>query len=243
MITMLKKTGKFYSLHNSIQNISIGIAARDINTIDYSQNLETIRSEEKNLLRNICSIEKQNILFLNQVHEDTVLIIDTLPTDDSIYHGDADAMITDIPGICLVIRTADCVPIFAYDPVNKVLGAAHSGWRGTQLKIAATMIKKMEDVYNCKASDIHAYILPSIGPQSYEVNEDVSQHFPHDHEILNGKIYLNLWQNIIRILKDAGLNSNFIYNAGICNMIQSDDFFSHRKGDLGRNLNFAYIEK
>jgi YfiH family protein len=243
MITMLKKTGKIFSLQNSIQEITIGIAARDINIIDYTQDLKTVRNNEKNLLSEICSLEKQNILFLNQVHEDSILIIDTPPTEDFVFHGDADAMITDIPGICLVIRTADCVPIFAYDPVNKVLGAAHSGWRGTQLKIAGNMIKEMKDVYNCKATDIHAYIFPSIGPQSYEINEDVSKHFPHDHEFRNGKIYLNLWQNIIRILKDEGLDSNLIYNAGICSMIQSDNFFSHRKGDLGRNLNFAYIEK
>jgi YfiH family protein len=103
---------------------------------------------------------------LNQVHGDSILEF-YIPSKDNGVFSDADGMITNAKKLCLVIRTADCVPVFAFDIKQEVLGAAHSGWKGCSLNISGKLIKKMKSGFKSKANDIHIFILPSIGPDSY----------------------------------------------------------------------------
>ena len=67
---------------------------------------------------------------------------------------ETDGMITDVPGICLVTSYADCVPLYFVDPVKKVIGLSHSGWRGTVGKIGKVTVEKMEEEFGCDPADI-----------------------------------------------------------------------------------------
>ncbi len=220
---------------------TIGSASKKSNPADYSLTFAEIRKLEKRFMSGAVSIPEARVLFLNQVHGDGVLAVDSYPPDNSDYAGDADAAVTTLPGLCLVIRTADCVPVFLVDPVRRALGAVHSGWKGTRLEISVRALETMERRYGSSPSDIRAYLLPSIGPESYRVNRDVFDLFTAGRIESGGGLYLDLWANIESSLVRAGVPAERIYNSRTCTLRRNDEFFSHRGGDRGRNLNFGII--
>jgi len=218
----------------------LGTVGKSINTIDYSKDLDTIRNSEIELLARILAVKKNNIILLNQIHGDTIVEFDS-PVDGNRIFPDADGMITRAARLCLVIRTADCVPVLAFDAKQKFLGAVHSGWKGCSLKISQKLIRNMKSGFKSNNKDLHIYILPSIGPESYTVNMDVGSLFQNDIKISKDKIYLNLWNNIKKSLIEEGIPESNIHLSGICTFINNSDYFSYRRGDQGRNLNFAMI--
>ncbi len=221
--------------------LKIGLIGRKGNNIDYNDTSGSIRISEKKLLSKALNLPEKKILFLNQIHGDDIVTIHSHPEKTESFIADADGMATDMKNLCLVIRTADCVPVFIFDKKNSVLGAVHSGWKGCRLRISQKLAQLMKNRFNSEYSQMLVYILPSIGPDSYEISEDVADHFK-DHTIKkNDKIYLNLWENIEVSLIKEGIPARNIFNSGICNLQNTDLFFSHRNGDLGRNLNFAFI--
>ena len=234
------KTGNY--IVSTSDDLHVGVVGREINFVDYQLPNSKIREEEKKILNSITGVEAKNIIMLNQIHSDRIIHVLDNPIKDLPYIGDGDGLITDLRGVLLVIRTADCVPVFLYDQKQKILGAVHSGWKGSALNIAGKCIIEMIDRYASNPLDIKAFILPSIGPESYEVNEDVANLFPANKINRDNKLYVDLWASVEDSLKKSGIKNESIYNTKICNRINHVDFFSHRFGDLGRNLNFAFIE-
>lgn len=157
-------------------------------------------------------------------------------------HQKADIILTDNPEVTLFMRFADCVPILVHDTVRGVVGVAHAGWMGTVRDVAGAAIKKMREQYGSKPEDVIACIGPSIGPDHYEVGEDVTaqvkQTFGSDSDLVlrrqNSSIHFDLWRANQYLLKRAGVNR--IELAAICTACHTDDWFSHRaeKGRTGR---------
>ena len=240
MIEFIKSPDGIYRI-SGCGLLKTGTVAKSANRIDYAGDSVIIRNDEKAFLNDITGIGEKNIVMLNQVHGDGIVILDKPPEKDTPYFADADGMITDIPGICLVIRTADCVPVVAYDGRRKILGAVHSGWRGCRLSISRKLIAEMKRLFSSDARDVNVFLLPSIGPDSYSVNDDVAAYFKNDIMKKNSGIYLNLWGNIERSLSVEGVPEENIFNARLCTMKNGPEFFSHRNKDEGRNLNFSYL--
>ncbi|HBZ03954.1 MAG TPA: peptidoglycan editing factor PgeF [Lachnospiraceae bacterium] len=113
----------------------------------------------------------------NQVHKSEVLVVTEEDAGDGITreltHSEIDAQITNVKNLPLIVYTADCVPILFADPVSRVIGTSHAGWRGSVAGIAAKTVNKMKEVYGCLPENIIAIIGPSIGPDNYEVDETV----------------------------------------------------------------------
>ena len=227
---------------SGIEGLDIGTAARAVNHIDYSLEDDLVRREEKSLIHKITNIPKKNIPLLKQAHRDGIFVIDEPPEENLTYIAEADGIITNINELCLVIRTADCVPVYAFDRKNKILGAAHSGWRGCRLAISTKLIREMKRIFHSSYNDIFIFILPSIGSNSYTVNNDVASFFDGNTITKDNKIYLDLWGNIESLLKEEGMQKDNIFNANICSLQNKDEFFSHRNGDLARNINWGFIK-
>ena len=241
MISFVKNERKYFQLNTGIESVTIGTTGREINSTDYSGPGRDVRLSDKNLLSSVTGLIPEKIVMLEQVHGDDILIVDSSPEDNLPAYGEADGLITDIPGIALVIRTADCVPVFIYDSVKQVLGAVHSGWKGTMLDVAGKCIEQMKIEFCSDPGDMKVFILPSIGPEMYEVNEDVASHFPDNTLKSEGKLFVDLWGSIEDSCVRSGVPEGQIFNTGICNRTNYNEFFSHRYGDAGRNLNFAFI--
>lgn len=176
-----------------------------------------------------------------QVHSADVVCADAPRNYDEPYKK-ADIILTDNPDVTLFMRFADCVPILAYDPLKRVVAIAHAGWMGTVRDVAGATIKAMRERYGVHPKDVIACIGPSIGPDHYEVREDVAAQaertFGNDSSLMlprsNGRIHFDLWRANQYLLERAGVNR--IELASICTACNTDDWFSHRaeKGRTGR---------
>ena len=121
--------------------------------------------------RRLCAaldVDVQRIVLSRQVHRDDVRTVTADDCGKGLWrmqdYDSADALITDVPHIPLVVFSADCNVILLHDPVRRAIGAAHAGWRGTALGIAAKAVRAMADTYGCDPSDIRAAVGPAIGP-------------------------------------------------------------------------------
>jgi polyphenol oxidase len=211
------------------------------NPVNYSLDSENIRLGEKKLISQNTGIEEKNIISLQQVHGDDIVDITEFPDKNYPIYAEGDALVTPLKNLCLVIRTADCVPVFIYDKKKKIIGAAHSGWKGTELNISSKLVSYMKIRYYCESEDLIAWILPSIGPESYEIKDDVAVHFDSRFLIKTNGIYLDLWKCITASLTSSGINPGKIILSNLCTLKNKKEFFSYRGGDSGRNLNCGYI--
>lgn len=208
-------------------------------------NLDSV-SRNHQLMYNTLNIKQSCTVWL--VHGNDVVIVDA-PVAGRKWVALADAMITDKPDLALVMRYADCTPIMLYDPTKGVIGIAHAGWRGTVLKVASKTVHAMVQAYGCKPSDIQAGIGPAIGPDRYQVGEEVVEAVQTHFGTLNGgapdgplikrdpqdgTAYFNLWSANYLDLASAGVEK--IEVARICTATNTHEFFSHRaeSGKTGR---------
>jgi YfiH family protein len=176
-----------------------------------------------------------------QVHSTTTICteINRKPTE---VHQKADAIFTNNPEVTLFMRFADCVPIMIYDPIQKVVGIIHAGWKGTVQNIVGEAIHQIRETYRCEPTNLIAAIGPSIGPDHYRVGEEVidqvNQRFGGQaSEFLReseGHTYLDLWKANESLLKLCGVNA--IERADLCTACDIEHWYSHRaeKGVTGR---------
>ncbi len=176
------------------------------------------------------------------VHSVDVVYVDG-PLAERRWFAKADAMVTDRPDTPLVMRYADCTPLYFYDPVKGVIGLAHAGWRGTVNGMAARTVRALQERFGSNPADIQAGIGPAIGPQRYQVGEEVvaatADYFGDVSELVrrdpvDGTAYLDLWTANRIDLERAGVVQ--IEVAGICTAEHVGEFFSHRaeNGATGR---------
>ena len=191
----------------------------------------------------ICSalgIHLADVVSPQQVHSAVVRVVDG--GDRGQVCKQTDALVTDMPGVYLMLRFADCVPVLLYDPVRRVVGLAHAGWRGTVKCIARATVQRMVEAFGCRPADISAGIGASIGPCCYEVGDEVvdaaREAFPDAPYLLQrqmrGRWHFDLWTANQVQLAQMGLTS--IEVSGLCTACQTNEWFSHRaeKGRTGR---------
>ncbi len=158
---------------------------------------------------------------LRQVHSDAVHFVDRVPRE--ALRGDA--LVTRTPGLLLVIRTADCLPVLLVDPDRRVVAAVHCGWRGTLQGVLAKTVKGMTARYGCDAGRLLAGFGPCIGAGCYEVGEDVRGRFIEAGFAARlfravpgrpGKHLFDLAGANRRQLRAAGVDERNIFAAGVC---------------------------
>ncbi len=180
-----------------------------------------------------------------QVHSaDTVVVRG--PVANRRWLARADGMITDRAGLSLAMRFADCTPILLYDPVQHVIGMAHAGWRGTVSGAGVSAVHAMQSAYGTRPQDIQAGIGPSIGPERYQVGEEVvaavRDTFGHTDGLIqraeDGSAYLDLWAANRLALQRSGVTQ--IEVAGICTATRTNEFYSHR-AEAGRTGRFGAV--
>jgi YfiH family protein len=176
-----------------------------------------------------------------QVHGINVVVAES-PRSITSPHLEADAILTNKPGITLMMRFADCVPILLHDPVRKVVGIAHAGWMGTVKGTVRQAVEAMQSQFGSIPAEILAMIGPSIGPDHYEVGPDVAHQVKESFgrnsikllSAIADRITFDLWEANRLLLEQAGVVQ--IEIAGVCTACHIRDWYSHRaeKGCTGR---------
>jgi len=197
-------------------------------------------------------IPLSNLTTAKQIHGCHVMVVSEPRRGNGAtdYKGaiDAtDAMVTNVPGICLMILLADCVPITLYDPTKRVVGVAHAGWKGTLQSIAQKTVQVFQEDFGSSPQDMVAAIGPSIGPCCYEVGPGVISQIEHlwgtrqryvRKASWNGKGHLDLWEANLTQLVKADIPNNHIEIARMCTYHDPSLFFSYRH-DRGRTGRFG----
>ncbi|MEE8122026.1 MAG: peptidoglycan editing factor PgeF [Anaerolineales bacterium] len=175
-----------------------------------------------------------------QVHSANVVVADG-PRNDR-PHIKGDIILTDDPGVTLLMRFADCVPILLYDPHRIAIGIAHAGWLGTVRRAAEVAVQAMVQTFQSDPTDILVGLGPSIGPDHYTVGAEVVEQFEASfgsdasrHLVRKDEgTYLDLWSANQALLQGQGVEH--IEVAKICTACHIKDWYSHRSegGKTGR---------
>lgn len=159
--------------------------------------------------------EIKNFVISQQTHEDKIYIAEDIKGGKELEGYDA--FLTAQPGTALIIKTADCTPVFLYDPQKKVIGAIHAGRRSTILKITEQTVKTMIEYFNCDPKNILAGIGPAICKTCYQIDPVKDIHF-------------DLWQENHDQLINSGVPPKNIELSGLCPSCNANErFFSYRK--------------
>jgi len=117
----------------------------------------------------LCVVEAE------QVHGASVAVIRRPPAGGPV--AGCDALVTDVPGVTLAVRTADCLPIFFADPRRGIVGIAHAGWRGLAASLPGRMITVFQQVFRSRPEELHVAIGPAIRACCYEVGPEFPARF------------------------------------------------------------------
>ena len=179
----------------------------------------------------------ENAVRSKQTHSDVVLTVDKNYSGCGILREhsffEADGLITDEKDLSLVIFYADCVPVIIADTNKKVIGAVHSGWRGTEKNIVFKAIEKMCNEKDCNTADMIVAIGPCIGVCHFEVDKNIYDIFVSSYSeeygnIKNGKYFVNLGKIVSKQVRNCGVPKEkiaFLDKCTFCN----EEFYSYRR--------------
>ncbi len=209
---------------------------------------------KKNINKNLKKVCKKigctrnKLILLNQFHSNRVFFINKIPKTKPM----GDSMVTNKNKFALGILTADCAPIFIFDPIKNIIAAVHAGWKGAYKKIifkTLSILKKK----GSKIKDLIVIIGPCISKHNYEVKKDFLIKFLKQNKInrrfftfKKKKIFFSLNKFISAQLKDIGIKNIEIINKDT--YLKKNNFFSSRRSlknkynDYGRNISVIMIK-
>jgi len=184
-------------------------------------------------------IDKKEIVKPYQTHTDNIYNV----IDESGIHveelKDVDGLITKSHNKALSLVFADCMPIYLYDPIEKVIANLHSGWKGTLKQISKKAVQEMKKKYGSNVENIICVLGPTIRKCHFEVEEDVYSLFENEFK------YMVEWKNIVEkypagkykidtilinkiLLKEAGLKEENIIDSNLCTVCSRKVMHSYR---------------
>lgn len=211
--------------------------------------------ENYDILCNAIGISKDDIVRSKQVHgRDVRIVTETdrcklFPAED-LSNDDtpaADGLITNRRNVALIVYTADCVPILLYDPSKQVIGAVHSGWRGTVQNIVGNAVHLMNREFGCLQEDIMAAIGPCISKCCFETRKDVpdalyaalGKSAENCIKTNNDKYMIDLKEANRLMLIDAKVKNIIISDE--CTSCLADKYWSHRRSGIKRGSQASII--
>lgn len=205
--------------------------------------------------RRFCAVlgaDMEKLVLSKQVHEDTVRHVTAadagkglcIPADYT-----ADALVTNEPGMSLMVFSADCIILLFHDPVTGCIGATHAGWRGTALDLPAKTVREMERLFGAKPENIRVAIGAGIGPCCFETHDDVPDALraafgggvetfiaPREQKWTVDLKAVNAWR-----LQEAGVPAWQIDILSTCTACHTDVYWSHRVTGDKRGVQGALI--
>lgn len=201
-------------------NVSFGIGDRDAAVV---KNRRRIRDY----------FDGQPLVFVHQVHGFDVAVVALQERSDAggafISAGIADAMVTAVPGIYLVIQVADCQAVMIYDPKKRVIANIHAGWRGSTRNIISRTIEVMQERFDGCPADFQVGIGPSLGPCCAEF-VNYQNEIPESYWKFKDDAHrFDFWAISKHQLQEAGVLLKHINVAGVCTRCRPKTFFSYRR--------------
>ena len=246
-----KKLIKFKNIRHGFFNREGGVSKGIYKSLNCGPgSKDKIKNIKKNIEK-VCKkigCNKKNLILLDQVHSNIVHNVNRV-TKKKLK---GDSLITGKKGIALGILTADCAPVFIYDPINNLISALHAGWKGAFKQIISKTIKKFK-IKGSNLNDLIVVIGPCISKNNYEVKRDFLNKFivkkksnKNFFNYKNNKIFFSLNDFIKKSFLDLGIKNIEIIKKDT--YILSNNFFSARRSlkkklnDYGRNISVIMIK-
>ena len=175
--TVLEGGGAVHGFSSRLGGVSEGeFAALNLRG-SCADSAENVRENYRRFCAALGASEERAVLS-KQVHSDTVRAVTAADAGKGLLRPadyEADALITDVPGLPLFVFSADCIVILLHDREAGCVGAVHAGWRGTAKAIVQIAVEAMAAQYGADPARIRAAIGPGIGPCCFETDDDVPQ--------------------------------------------------------------------
>lgn len=232
----LLRPRSFSSFHHVIAGFSTrhgGVSAPPYDTLNLGVHVGDDETSVEENRRRFCAALDTDPAWLataRQVHGGTVRVL-----DGPRHAPFCDGMVTDTPGVLLAVTAADCAAVLLVDPDAGVVGACHSGWRGTVQDIAGETVDTMAGL-DAAPEQIHAYISPCISTEAFEVGPEVAAQFDDDYVETRSewrRPHVDLKGAIAGQLRRCGVPDDHIEVSPHCTAQETDDFFSYRATDGG----------
>jgi len=196
------------------------------------------RRVRENLQRIRNVTDCSSFIYARQSHSSNLLVLRQYPHFDPRVdyplHG-KDGFFTQLPGLLMMIKVADCQAILLYDPTKKVVGIIHAGWRGSVNNIVAKAIQLMVAEYNSSPADIIAGVGPSLGPCCSEFRNWQQELPPNFSRFKISANHFDFWAITQLQLIESGVMRENIEIAGLCTKCHPEAFYSYRgEGKTGR---------
>ena len=246
-----KKLIKFKNIRHGFFNREGGVSKGIYKSLNCGPGSKDKINNIKKNIEKVCKkigCNKKNLILLDQVHSNIVHNVNRV-TKKKLK---GDSLITGKKGIALGILTADCAPVFIYDPINNLISALHAGWKGAFKQIISKTIKKFK-IKGSNLNDLIVVIGPCISKNNYEVKRDFLNKFivkeksnKNFFNYKNNKIFFSLNDFIKKSFLDLGIKNIEIIKKDT--YILSNNFFSARRSlkkklnDYGRNISVIMIK-
>lgn len=219
-----------------------GVSTGRFNTLNVSEGVgDPPAMVSINLQRIQKALGVRHLIGLKQCHGRRVVTVNEHRGIPRLPPGDA--LITDTPGLGLLVKQADCQSVILYDPGRRVVANVHCGWRGNVFNILGHTVNRLEEIFGCRPRDLLAGIGPSLGPCCAEF-VTYREIFPESFAgFMSREPFFDLWSLSRWQLTTAGLIPQNIRAARLCTRCRRDLFFSYRgEGQTGRFGTVAMLE-
>lgn len=222
---------------NNISILNVGrflgpgvVAFTTTGTDDFTlkENQRGPTSRQKGFLRKSARFPFKHFPTFRQVHGRHVVLIDENSLLGSDYLGEADGAMTREENLPLLVRTADCLPVFLYDPEHRGIVLLHAGWRSSYKRIAGNTIYLMKKSWGTRPRDLKVVFGPAIQECCYQVGSEFRKYFPKDVARKGNSYFLDLPLSNRRQLIRAGVQGRNIFDGGLCTCC-NPKFFSYRR--------------
>lgn len=196
-------------------------------------------------------VTAESTVFTQQTHSENICLVTEQDAGKGLLrprdYTEVDALITDTPGLSLVVFSADCGTILLYDPVHQAIGAVHAGWRGVAAGLASKTALKMHDTFGTEPKDLLCALGPAIGPCCFETDDDVPAAM-HDALGTQADPFLTRrgakWHIDLKAINAHWLKSLGVRHIDICphcTACRQDLYWSHRKVGNARGAQIALL--
>lgn len=188
------------------------------------------RAQWNEYLREL-GLDASRLVTLRQIHSANLVLVQpkSIPGEET----PADGLITRMPGAVLGIQTADCIPVFFWDPEHQAVGIVHAGWRGLYYGINQKAVQAFRQNFLSRPAHLQVAIGPSIRKCCYEVGAEFKDYFPRHFETVAGThgetIHVDLAAALKSELISEGVDPAHIHDSGYCTSCRNDAFFSYRR--------------
>jgi len=174
------------------------------------------------------------------VHGASIAIVDRLLDSTEPIAG-CDALVTARPGMALLIRTADCIPLFLVDPSRGVAGIAHVGWRGLGLRLPQRLLAAFRHGFHSRPEALRVAVGPAIRACCYEVESEFVGRFAPFVQPRDGRLYCDLVGAAIDQLRQGGVPARHVLDSQRCTSCESEHWFSTRREGQGTGRLTSFI--